>query len=390
MTASRSGAPPHIADRTGLILGGGGARASYQVGALKALAEIVPTGRQAPFPIICGASAGAINATVLAAYARDFHEGVRRLVGVWENFTTDKVFRKSASATLARLFRWGSALVLGGGNPLNPMSVLDNRPLRNLTERHIPFERVQQALDQGLLRALCVTACSYTTGHSVSFFQAQEAATPWARARRVGCRHRITIDHLMASTAIPLIFPAVCLRGEFFGDGSMRQTAPISPAIHLGARKILILGVRREYGVSLDTDSEAPLYPGLGQISGYVLDTLFLNSLRADLERLQRINKTLSLLPTTERGKTPLRPIKTLLISPSQDIAEIALRHQSALPQSVKYLLYLLGARRGSGRRLMSYLLFEQPFCRALIDLGYRDALAQRDEIVDFLNDAAP
>ncbi|MDH3640192.1 MAG: patatin-like phospholipase family protein, partial [Gammaproteobacteria bacterium] len=388
MTSSGSGELPHTANRTGLILGGGGARASYQVGALKALAELIPPDRKAPFPIICGASAGAINATVLAAYTRDFHEGVRRLVGVWENFATDKVFRTSASTTSARLIRWGSALVFGGGNPLNPVSVLDNRPLRNLIERHIPFDRVQQALDQGLLRALCVTACSYTSGHSVSFFQAQEAVRPWARARRVGCRHRITIDHLMASTAIPLIFPAVDLRGEFFGDGSMRQTAPISPAIHLGARKVLILGVRREYGVSLDTESGPSPYPGLGQIAGYVLDTLFLNSLRADLERLQRINQTLSLLPRADRSHTHLRPIKTLLISPSQDIAEIALRHQNALPRSVKYLLYLLGARRGSGRRLMSYLLFEQPFCRALIELGYRDALAQKDEIVGFLNDA--
>lgn len=390
MTASGNSTRAHAGQRAGLILGGGGARASYQVGVLKALAEVVPPNRQAPFPIICGASAGAINATVLAAYARDFHEGVRRLVGVWENFTTDKVFRKSAGATLARCARWGSALVLGGANPLNPMSILDNRPLRNLIERHIPFERIQQALDHGLLRALCVTACSYTSGQSVSFFQAQDTVPPWARARRIGCGHRITIDHLMASTAIPLIFPAVHLRGEFFGDGSMRQTAPISPAIHLGARKILILGVRREYGTSLDTTSDPPPYPGLGQIAGYVLDTLFLNSLRADLERLQRINQTLSLLSEAERSKTQLRPIKTLLISPTQDIAEIALQHASALPNSVRYLLYLLGSRRGSGRRLMSYLLFEPPFCRALIDLGYRDALAQQDDIVDFLNDADP
>ncbi len=378
---------PACVQHCGLLLGGGGARASYQVGALKALAEIVPREWSCPFPIICGASAGAINATVIAAYARDFHEGVRRLVGVWENFATDKVFRADLAATMTRLLRWGSAFVFGGGNPLNPVSILDNRPLRNLIERHIPFERVQQALDQEQLRALCVTACSYTTGHSVSFFQAQRATQPWARARRVGCRQRITIDHLIASTAIPLIFPAVRLDGEFFGDGSMRQTAPISPAIHLGARKVLILGVRREHGVSLDTQSEPLPYPGLGQIAGYVLDTLFLNSLRADLERLQRVNRTLALLSEKERLHTHLRPIKTLLVSPSQDIAEIALRHEHVLPRSVKYLLYLLGARRGSGRRLTSYLLFERPFCRALIDLGYQDAMAQKDRIANFLSD---
>lgn len=372
-------------DCIALLLGGGGARASYQVGALKALAEIVPPEVTNPFPIICGASAGSINATVLAAYARDFHEGVRRLVGVWEHFETNKVFRADGVSAVWRAMRWGLALAFGGAGPFNPISAFDNLPLRGLLERHIPFDRIDQAIDNGLLKALCVTACSYTTGRSVSFFQGQSHLTPWARARRLGRRQRIGIDHLMASTAIPIIFPAIPIGAEYFGDGSMRQNAPISPSLHLGANKVLILGVRREHGEVLDVQDEPPPYPGFGQIAGYILDTLFLNSLWADLERLQRINRTLELLSDSERSKTRLRPIQTLLISPSEDIAEIAERNEGACPRSVQYLLRFLGARRGSGRRLMSYLLFERPFCRELIGLGYQDATRQREDIQRFL-----
>lgn len=367
----------------GLVLGGGGARAAYQVGVLKALAEMVPADHSSPFQVVCGTSAGSINAAVVAAASAQFHEGVRRLVGVWENFEVEKVFRADAWSALSHGLRWMAGMA-GGGGRVAPRSILDNAPLRGLLERHIPFDRIGQALDSGLLRALCVTVCSYTTGRSVSFFQAASGVQSWARARRLGRRADINLDHLMASAAIPMFFPAVRIGTEYFGDGSMRQTAPLSPALHLGAEKVLIVGVRQEQDLP-ESDDGGSDYPGFGQIAGYVLDTLFLNSLYADIERLERINQTLSLVPARHAADTALRRVETLVVSPSRDIAAIAEPLHDQFPRTVRYLLRVLGANKENGKRLMSYLMFERPFCRAVIELGYLDVMARRVEIQDFL-----
>lgn len=367
----------------GLVLGGGGARAAYQVGVLKAIAEMVPADQGSPFQVVCGASAGSINAAAVAAASAQFHEGVRRLAGVWENFEVEKVFRADAWSALTHGLRWMVGMA-GGGGDVAPRSILDNTPLRGLLERHIPFDRIGQALDSGELRALCITACSYTTGRSVSFFQAGQAVQAWARARRLGRRADINLDHLMASSAIPMIFPAVRIGEEYFGDGSMRQTAPLSPALHLGAEKMLIVGVRHEVDLP-ESDNGGSDYPGFGHIAGYVLDTLFLNSLYADIERLERINQTLSLVPARHADATDLRPVETLVVSPSQDIAAIAEPLHGQFPRTVRYLLRILGANKENGRRLTSYLMFESPFCRAVIELGYLDAQARRAEIQKFL-----
>lgn len=372
--------------RVGLVLGGGGARAAYQVGVLRAIADIVPDDMGNPFPIISGTSAGSINAAVLAASSMRFKEGIRRLVGVWENFEADKVYRADPWDAFSRGGRLLFAMVTGGFAQSSPRSLLDNTPLRELLERHVAFERIDQAVECGALRALCVTACSYRSGRSVSFYRGAGDLGPWQRARRLGRRAGIHIDHLMASSAIPIIFPAVEIEGEYFGDGSMRQTAPVSPVLHLGANKVLIVGVRREVPIEPEVDAGPPEYPRMGQIAGYILDTLFLNSLNADIERLQRINQTLSLLPPDARSETELRAIETLIISPSEDIAAIAEPHIDTLPASVRYLMRVLGARRGSGRRLLSYLLFERAFCRELIDLGIRDTMVQKDQLLEFLN----
>lgn len=375
-----------VSPRVGLVLGGGGARAAYQVGVLSAIAEIIPDTANNPFPIIAGTSAGSINATVLAASSLHFKQGVKRLTGVWENFEVEKVYRADAWAAGTRGGRLLFAMLTGGFGQSSPRSLLDNTPLRELLERHVSFERIDQAVDSGDLRALSVTACSYQTGQSVSFYRGAQDLAPWSRARRQGRRAHIHLNHLMASSAIPIIFPAVKIDGEYFGDGSMRQTAPVSPALHLGADKVLVIGVRQERPVEPEV-STAPLeYPGMGQIAGYILDTLFLNSLNADIERLERINQTLSLLSEQARGETELRPIETLVISPSQDIAAVAEPHINSLPASVRYLMRVLGARRGSGRRLLSYLLFESAFCRELIDLGFRDTIVHKQRLLEFLD----
>lgn len=369
----------------GLILGGGGARAAYQVGVLKAIAEIIPEDVNNPFPILCGTSAGSINAAVLAASALSFKEGVGRLVGVWENFAVEKVYRADIWSACWRGGRLIFYAMTGGLGQTGPRSLLDNTPLRQLLERHLSFERIDQAVDSGDLRALAVTACSYTTGKSVSFYRGSPDLVPWERARRLGRRGRIHLDHLLASSAIPVVFPAIAIDGEYFGDGSMRQTAPISPALHLGADKVLVIGVRQKQAANVQAPALTQDYPSIGQTAGYILDTLFLNSLDADIERLQQTNRTLQHIPANRRAQTGLKTVQTLVISPSQDIAAIAAPYIDLLPASVEYLMRIIGARRAGGQRLLSYLLFESEFCRELIKLGFNDALEARKQVLEFL-----
>ena len=377
-----------IADKpkVGLILAGGGARAAYQVGVLKAVAEMLPPDCPNPFPILSGTSAGAINATTLAIYATRFHEGVRRLVHVWQNFHVDQVFRADAPGVLANGLRWFAAMMAAGLGRRNPHALLDRAPLRRLLYRTMPLARIQEAINAGALHALSITASGYGSGQSVSFFQGAPSLATWKRARRVGSAANITLDHLMASSAIPFVFAAVKINREYFGDGSMRQMAPISSALHLGADRVLVVGVRQEDS-SAAARVEADEYPSIAQIAGHVLNSIFLDSLEADLERLQRINKTIRLIPAhhlRESGVT-LRGVDVLVISPSEDLEKIAARHAHHLPRSIRFLLRGLGAFNRNGSNLISYLLFEKPYCRELINLGYQDAMRRKEEILRFL-----
>lgn len=372
--------------KVGLILAGGGARAAYQVGVIKAIAEMLPPDSPNPFPILCGTSAGAINATTLAIYATHFQEGARRLAHVWRNFHVDQVFRTDALSVIANGMRWFAAITLGGIGKQNPLSLLDRAPLRRLLSHTMPCKRIQQSIDAGALHALSVSASGYTSGQSVNFYQGVPSLTSWKRARRVGSAAIINIDHLMASSAIPFIFSAVKINREYFGDGSMRQIAPISPALHLGADRVLVIGVRNE-NQAAPTRGESDEYPSLAQMAGHVLNSIFLDSLEADLERLQRINKTITLIPQhhfRESGVT-LRKIDVLVISPSEELEKIAARHAHHLPWTIRSLLYSLGAFNRKGSNLVSYLLFERPYCRELINLGYKDAMHRKDEILQFL-----
>jgi len=375
-----------------VIMSGGGARAAYQVGVLKALARILPAGIPNPFPIICGTSAGAINAAALAVYANNFQQAVRRLERVWGNFHVQQVFRTDGTRMLRNSTRWLATLILGGMGRDNPTSLLDRAPLEKLLTRYLPFTRIQQAIDAGWLHALSISVSGYSSGQSVSFYQGVPGIPPWKRTTRVGCQANITLEHLMASSAIPFVFDAVKIHREYFGDGSMRQIAPISPALHLGADKVLVIGVRQESGQPVRSTEDAG-YPSLAQISGHVLSSIFLDTLEGDLDRLRRINETVRLIPLTERDKgngrtVHLRPVETLLIAPSQDIGEIATRHKQDFPRSVRYLLRSLGAWRRGGGDMLSYLLFEKPFCRELIELGYHDATRRRAEIETFFQEA--
>ncbi|MFL6647937.1 MAG: patatin-like phospholipase family protein [Sulfurifustaceae bacterium] len=369
----------------GLVLGGGGARAAYQVGVLKAIAEMLPDGVPNPFPILCGTSAGAINATALAIYARRFHKGVHRLNYVWRNFRVDRVFRSDPAGILRTGVHWMLALLLGGLGRHNPQALLDRAPLRTLLEQTLPCDEIQASIDAGALRALSITCSGYNSGQSVTFFQGIDSLTSWKRARRVGAAEQITIEHLLASSAIPFVFAAVRLNREYFGDGSMRQEAPISPALHLGADRVLVIGVRNE-----EPATKRPIaqYPTLAQIAGHVLNSIFLDALEADIERLEGLNKMITLIPNhhVEQGDVALRPVDVLVIRPSEDLERLASRYVRFLPRPVRYLFRGLGAMRRDGSNLISYLLFEKPYTQALIGLGYADAMVRRKEIVEFLN----
>jgi NTE family protein len=278
--------------------------------------------------------------------------------------------------------RWLAAMMLVSRH--SPMSLLDNAPLRDMLRNSLPFERIQEHIDAGALYAVCVTASGYTSGQSVSFFQGGSGLEGWERNQRIGAAVVLQHDYLLASAALPFIFPAVKLHREYFGDGSMRQIAPVSPALHLGADRVLIVGSGRE--LREQARARSNIYPSLAQIAGHALNSIFLDSLAVDIERLERINRTVSLIPQEklEGSSLMLRPIKVLFMTPSQPIERIAARFVHDLPRSVRFILRPTGALSRAGSNLASYLLFEESFCRALIDLGYQDTIARAAEVQDF------
>lgn len=377
---------PHL-PAVGLIMTGGGARAAYQVGVLRALYEIVPKSVANPFPIICGTSAGAINAAVLATDSGNFRRGVRRLMTVWKNFHVHHVYRADAYGALGNSARWVLAAISAGRLSHGPISLFDNSPLARLLDRHVDFPAIQRGVDAGHLTAFSVTCSGYTTGQSVTFYQGSASLSGWERARRVGVAMPIGLPHLLASSALPFIFPPVKINREYFGDGSMRQIAPVSPALHLGADRLLVIGVGRQLQKKTASRDSANGYPSLAQIAGHALDSIFLDSLEVDLERLQRINRTISIIPPEMLMKHgyPLRAVEFRVLTPSVPLEQIATQYAHELPGVIRTLLRMVGAMKRTGSNLLSYLLFEKAYCRALIRLGYADTMARREDLAKFL-----
>lgn len=377
--------------RTGLVLPGGGARGAFQVGVLKALGELLPRGAPNPFAVISGTSAGAINSIVLASKARRFAVAVAELDRVWGNFRCQQVYRTDNLTMLRSSLHWLAAIVMGGVLVGTPKSLLDNSPLRALLSRNIRFPRIQDAIENGYLDAVAVTAASYDSARSTSFFQAGKGRYAWERTRRIGVRCSLSLDHLMASIAVPMIFPPVPIKGEFFGDGAMRQATPLSPAIHLGANRILVIGIRDEMADRAPDPIAIRRIPSFAQIAGYMLDALFMDGLYSDLERMTRINQMIDAVAPEHRGGAlaGMRGIDTMLIVPSKDLRVIAHRHAKELPLAIRALLRGISGRRPSENRLLSFLLFEKAYTRELIDLGYQDAMKVRHELLDFVSGAA-
>jgi NTE family protein len=389
---------------TGLILSGGGARAAYQVGVLRAIAGLrrgsAAPQRRNPFGVICGTSAGAVNAAALACNADQFDAAVEGIAKVWEDFRAEQVYRADSLGVIRSGAQWLTMLSIGWlvarWRRARPRSLLDNTPLAELLAQMVPLQRLPRMLRGRHVQALAVSASNYSSGEHVTFYQSAAPIAPWVRSQRVAVPTELSAAHLLASSAIPFVFPAAELpigtggagdRLEWFGDGSMRQTAPMSPAIHLGAQRLVVIGAGRMHdppGRRVENSG----YPSLAQIAGHTLSGIFLDALSVDVERLQRINRTLSLLSDEARLATPLRPIEALVIAPSQRLDDIAARHVGDLPAPVRGLLRAVGVsgsgRQAQGAALASYLLFESGYTRELMALGAADVLARKDEVMRF------
>ena len=386
---------------TALVLSGGGARAAYQVGVLRAISRLR---RQAlgtashlpnPFGVICGTSAGALNAMALATHADRYDEAVESIAQVWENFSADQVYRADSLGVIRSGAQWLTMVsvgwVIARWRRARPKSLLDNAPLQQLLEQMVPLERMPAMFRQGHLHAVAVTASSYTSGEHCTFYDSAAPISPWRRSQRLALAGPITQPHLLASSAIPFVFPATALttagQHGWFGDGSMRQTAPLSPAIHLGAQRLLIIGAGRLHEPTGRVVADAG-YPNLAQIAGHAMSSIFLDALAVDVERMRRINRTLALLPSTVLNDTDLRPLEALVIAPTQRLDDIAARHLGALPAPVRALLRGVGVggsgEQAHGAALASYLLFEAPYTRELMALGEADTDARQSEVLRF------
>ncbi|MFA5662854.1 patatin-like phospholipase family protein [Castellaniella sp.] len=387
----------------GLVLTGGGARAAYQAGVLSGVMQLLDPGRRPgianPFDIICGTSAGAINAAALACRAHQPHQAIDHLVTLWQSLHTDNIYYADIPRLAHTGLQWLGMFALGWIRPQlshrAPHSLLNNQPLADLLARTLNFPLLERNLASRRLAALAVTATDYTSGEHLTFYQARRAIEPWTRTLRRAVACPIGVDHLLASSAIPFVFPARALltqgRTLWCGDGSMRQLAPISPAIHLGAQRVFVIGTNDQGGMGPDNHDLSPPYPSIAQIAGHTLSNIFLDGVALDMERMQRINGLLARIPANGLKSETLRPIHTLMIAPSRSLDEIALEHLDELPRAVRTLFRVLGVSprklESGGGALVSYLLFEPGYTRSLIELGRSDSMNHAEEVIAFFKE---
>jgi NTE family protein len=368
------------APKRALILSGGGARAAYQAGVLRAIAQWLPAGSASPFAIVCGTSAGAINAAALAASASDIALAADKMCGVWSHLSVDDIYRADARNMAQTGWRWlRRRLHLGAQEQLT--ALLDNTPLAELLRREIPFPAIARQIAAGKLHALAITASSYHTGMSVSFCMGGPGMELWERSQRIGVQADIDVPHLMASSAIPFVFPPQRIGDDFYGDGAMRQMAPTAPALHLGADRIVMVGAARTGTRTAPGASNGP--PSLAQIGSHVLASIFTDALGTDIEKIRLVNQAVRQIPAERlaHSPVPLRDVALEVLTPSVPLEALALQYKGRLPASVRMMLSRFGGTGTGGAGLLSYLLFDTQFCGALIELGYEDAQNSRERL---------
>ncbi|MFO7527385.1 MAG: patatin-like phospholipase family protein [Marinobacter sp.] len=368
---------------TGVVLTGGGARAAYQVGVLRAIADMYPDWEH-PFQVIVGTSAGAINAMAIAGSRGLFRHNIDHLEKVWSGLTMDKVFRADPISMVRNVTSIARRVLLRPSQG-GPVSFLDSRPLRRLLEKELDFDRVRETLAAGHIDAVGLNACGYASGRNICFFEGRATLEAWSQGQRAGKPTELTVDHVMASSAIPTLFPPVAMDSEYFGDGVTRQMAHISPALRLGAGKVLVIGVSAN-AMCPPKPRKQTSTPAISQVLAQVFNGMFLDTLEYDIEHARTINRLLELIPEDRRREAnlDLYPVEILEISPSEPIDELAASHMAALPPLVRALTGEAESVANGGANLASYLLFESRFCRELIELGYRDGQAHANQVQRF------
>lgn len=378
--------------KRGLILSGGGARGAYQVGVLQALGHICDElNIKSPFQVYSGVSAGSINASFMATYAHDFPRGVEALVQLWSELKPEMVFQSDVIAIGKKLglkfanFSFGQFTADEVRN-----SLLDTTPLKQLLQKNLNLNQLQKNINDGFLESLVVTAMAYNSSQAVSFVQGKKGLTSWNKPRRKSEFTSITPEHIMASSAIPMLFPPIKIDDHFYGDGCVRNATPCSPSLRLGAEKLFVVGVRR---MSLNASDIKALSdvrpPSMIRIINVILNTVLLDGIEHDIERIESANKLAALIKSKDvsldKDHKQLKHIDYVCISPSEDIGLLASERAAKLPRMLRFFLKTFGNIEDA-HELVSYLLFEADFCKKLIEIGYHDGLEQRDSIVKFLN----
>jgi NTE family protein len=376
----------HSGRKTGVVLTGGGARGAYQAGMLHGIADLCATaGIGNPFNIITGCSAGSINASYLAANIHRHQDAAADLATFWSRLSTQEIFRTDVFSLGSIGSRLITDIALGGMKKKKmARALLNTNPLRELVGKYVNFPQIRENLRAGHLDALTVTATDYVNSENISFVMANDESKSWQRARRRSAYSEITLNHIMASAAIPLFFPAYEIDGRFYGDGCLRNQAPLSPAIHMGADRLLVIGVKKKRPDNLAVGDV--MKPTIGRVMSVLMNAILMDNVEYDIERLSRINRTINAVPESARAQLPLRQIDYLFLRPSIDIGKLAAQKFDLLPDTIKYLVSGLGSR-SEASELISYLMFEAEFCQELSRAGYDDAMAQMEQIVAFLGD---
>jgi NTE family protein len=374
-----------------LVLSGGGARGAYQVGVLKAVGELAKENQlENPFEILCGVSAGAINASFLASTCHEFQRSTQNLVDLWASLTSDQVFRTDALSVGKIGLKLIQELSFGGMTKVQSQTaLLDTEPLSHLIQNNLNLPQIEENLRTQKLKALAITALEYQTSETITFLQGGDELPSWVKPRRRSLKSKIRTEHVLASSAIPLLFPPTEVDGRYFGDGCVRNMAPLSPALYLGAKDLLIIGVRLAQEISSTQTANPARSPSIARIANVILNSVLLDGIEIDVERLQRINEFLRRVPKQHQGNLNFRPVNALFISPSEDIGKIAFEMSSRLPRVIRYLLKGLGPLNEASE-IMSYLLFEKDFTLRLIEMGYKDGMAKKAELLRFLLESRP